>query len=418
MLDEHLANQLSASRLKWRERPTSPEWHEWLAETARVAYRGRAPAMPSIRIHSLPGCLWEVLADGGGSPCLIADDELTASLAELRLLSLGVASPDAGYDKSALLLADAFRACGDFHRYALCLGWALPRAAEIHALRLAAFRQPGSSAETMVVMLHELAHRVLAEGSEHTTGWREIGSARVAKIVEALSEGELRDKALADSVRLGLSAGEAEHQLKTYKDQLLGNEELLEELTCDLLAVLAFLNLNSSSDVIAAPEAGPAGMSTKQVGDALLVAHGAIQNMQSLVAVQTIAATVAAGTEAQGAVPDRTGAELTARSTVLVSIITNLLQAWVEGGHLSAEWTDKRPNAGNALLRAIWRRNEARSMNLLDPLQDLDSLFHDPERFALFERDGLARLTEANVVWPGRIKPLDEMRWALTMVRA
>lgn len=417
MLDAHLANQLSASRLKWRERPTSLEWHEWLAGTARAAFRGRAPSLPSIRIHSLPGCLWEVLADGGGRTCLVADDELTASLAELRLLSLGAAPPDAGYDKSALLLADAFRACGDFHRYALCLGWSLPRAAEIHALRLAAYRHSGSSAETVVVLLHELAHRVLAEGSEHAGPWREIGSARVAKIVEALSEGELRDKALADSVRLGLSAEEAEHQLQTYKDQLLGNQELLEELTCDLLAVLAFLNLNSTSDVIAAPDAGPAGMSTKQVGDALLVAHGAIQNMQSLVAVQTIAATVAAGSGAQGAVPDRTGAELTARSTVLVSLITNLLQAWVEEGHLSAEWPDKRPNAGNALLRAISLRNKVRSTNLLDPLQDLDSLFHDPERFALFEKDGLQRLAEAGIAWPGRIKPLDEVRWALTMVR-
>lgn len=54
-------------------------------------------------------------------------------------------------------------------------------------------------------------------------------------------------------------------------------------------------------------------------------------------------------------------------------------------------------------------------MTLLDPLQDLDGALHEAERFVDFERNGLEQLRKASIVWPGRRKPLDEARWALTL---
>ncbi len=414
MIDDHISAQLTASRLRWLERPTSAEWHEWLSRTAKLAYRGRAPELSSIRIHSLPGWNWEVLLDGNGKHCLVADDELTATLAELRLLSLPASAIDAGYDKSILMLADSFRTVGDLDRYAVCLGWALPRRERIRALRIKAINQQSSSAETMVVMLHEIAHRVLDSGMARSVEFKDLCRARVDKTIEALTEGALHDKALADGIKLGLSVSQMRGQLLTYRHHLQGNEALLTELSCDFLAVLAFLNLKSAVDVFLDLESGPSGMSTKDVGDALYVAHGAIQNMQSLVAVQSIAAAVRNGPHTPGVAPDRTSAELSARSTVLVSLITNLLQAWVEDGHLRTEWPSSSPNAGDALILAISKRNRIRTKYLLDPLQDLDAVFHDLDRYADFKRDGLANLRRAGLVWPGTIKSIDATRWEMT----
>lgn len=416
MPNAHLSELLEASRIHWIERPMGPEWHEWLVRTAHNAYRGRAPEFSSLRIHSLPGCLWEVIESSNGEHCLIADDELTATLAELRLLSLPGATPDAGYDKSILMLADAFRASGDIHRYAVCMGWALPRTQNILRLRTAAFNKSGNSAETMLVLLHEVAHRVLGTGNNDSAVWRQICSDGVEKLLFSLSQGgQHRNLALSDSMRFGLDAMQAERQIATYLDHLRGNSQLLEELTCDLLAVMAFLNLNSLADVIGNPDIGPTGMTTKQVGDALLAAHGAIQNMQLLTSVQTIAASASLPAEERVRVPDRSCAELTARSSVLVFLISNLMQFWCIQGHLRSEWPTGVPNAKGALLHAIERRNTLRTTVLLAPLEDIDGIFHEPERYGPFELAGLRQLGEASIAWPGRRKPLDVARWSLTL---
>jgi hypothetical protein len=416
MIDAHLAELLTASRARWIERAAGAEWHEWVARTAANAYRGRAPAFASIRIHSLPGSQWEVLKDGRGTHCLVADDELTATLAELRLLSMPGAKPDSGYDKGVLMLADGFRAAGDLYRYSLCLGWALPRSLEIQRHRQLAIDSSGQSAETMVVLLHEVAHRVFQEDDDSTQWWRDACAVGVDKVLASLSQGgQFRDQAVSDGVRLGLGQEDAVRQITTYLDHIRDNKELLEELACDLLAVVAFLNLNSQDDVIAEPQSGPKGMSTKQVGDALFVAHGAIQNMQLLTTVQAIAASASTGSGASAGPLDRATSELTARSTVLVFLLSNLLQAWCEQGHLRVEWPAGVPNVKGALLAAIQRRNSIRVTALLDPLQDLDGVFHEPERFQAFERMGLEQLSKASIQWPARRKQLDGMRWALTM---
>lgn len=418
MPDAHLAEQLTASRIRWIECDAGSQWNEWIARTAANAYRGRAPLFTSLRIHSLPGTLWEVLKDGSGAHCIVADEELTATLAELGLLSTLGATPDAGYDKSILMLADAFRALGDFRRYAACMGWAIPRTPAIKHLRCMARNRSGHSAETMIVLLHEIAHRVLSSADNTMQGWRDMSAVGVEKVRESLDHGgQFREWALTYGMRLGLPQAQAKQQIMTYLDHLRGNQELIEELTCDLLAVMAFLNLKSAADVLSEPYAGPTGMTTKQVGDALFVAHGAMQNIQLLTMVQAIAASVATGPESEAATLDRGGAELTARSTILVFQLSTLLQVWCEHGHLRDEWSARVPNAKGALLAAIERRNAIRTMTLLDPLQDLDGVLHEAERFVEFERQGLDQLRMASIVWPGRRKPLDAARWALTLAR-
>lgn len=419
MIDAGLAGQLASSRARWIVRDAGSGWQEWVRRSARKAYRGRAPAIESIRIHSLPGWNWEVLRDERGVHCLVADDELTATLAELRLLSMPGATADAGYDKGILMLADGFRAAGDQHRYALCLGWALPRAAQIQRHRMSAIDRTGYSAEPMIVLLHELAHRVLREDDGALEVWRDTCALGVDKVLAALSQGgQFRDQAISDGVRLGLGTEEADRQIAIYLDHLRNNGALLEELTCDLLGAVAFLNLNSRNDVLSEPDAGPMGMSTKQVGDVLFVAHGAIQNMQFVTAVQAIASSVATGNDAEAGVLGRTLSELTARSTVLVFLLSNLLQAWCERGHLRTEWPAGVPNVKGALLAAIRRRNSIRATSLLNPIQDLDAVFHEPDRFQAFERTGLEQLRQASIQWPGRRRPIDTMRWALTMANA
>jgi hypothetical protein len=415
MADPLLAALLDASRIRWAERPVGPQWQEWIDRTALNAFRGRAPAVTSVRIHSLPGSQWEMLPSADGGRCLIADDELTASLAEMRMLSTAAGTPDAGYDKAVLLLADAFRGIGDDRRFAACMGWALPRSGEILALRRSALTSGGSSAETMVVLLHELAHGVLAHDGDAFADWRELAAVGVGKIVEALSAGDFRERALRDGMAVGLTELQAAQQLQSYLNDLQSNPQLLEELSCDVLATVGLLNLRSPTDVFSDLDAGPTTMSTKEVGDALMTAHGAIQNMQLISAVHSISASASLRSAMSEVLPDRTTSELTARSSALVFLLCQLLQLWCAQGRLRDEWALKIAAGDPAFVRGVAHRNEFRAANLLGPLEDMDGALHDEQRFAHFENQASQVLRERALKVGSR--NLDAARWALTMAQ-
>lgn len=280
-IDPDIEQSLTISRVRWFTRCASPEWTAWLTEAARAAFREFAPRFTAQRIHSVPGNVWEVLRDSAGLPCLIADDELISSLAELRELAAGRCAIERGYDRMVLLLADGFRSRGDIQRFAVCLGWALPRQREIIAGRAEAMKTAGFSAEALVILFHELAHHVLLGNPELAAVWRELSATSLQKILGALRQSELREQAVQDITASGLSRQQAEAQMDTYLETLQSSAKLTEELTCDLLAAVGFVNLQTPRHLIADLDAGPGPMATKEVGDALIVAHGAIQKTQS-----------------------------------------------------------------------------------------------------------------------------------------
>lgn len=414
-LDPQIRELLDISRVQWATRAVAPEWSNWLARSCKAAFREFAPLFPTLRIHSLPGTLWEVLRDSKGQPNLIADDELVASLAELRNLSFPDATIESGYDRMILLLADGFRTRGDLRRFASCLGWAVPRAEQIAASRIAAINSAAYSAESLVILFHEMAHHVLnVVPADLATTWRAMSAAALEKIVAALEHSELREQAMQDMLRSGLSSEHAENQINTYLTAIQSSPKLTEELTCDLLAAIGFLNLKTPTNLLTQFESGPTETTTKEVGDAFFVAHGAIQNMQLLVAAEEIAATARDPLRLRG-FPHQEILELTARSSALVHLLANFLRAWCTQRTLQDSWSARIANGEPAFERAIEKRNAIRTRTLLDPLETLDGCLIDEDRFVEFNRQGTEHLRLAHIN-ASSFSELDAARWRLTMV--
>jgi hypothetical protein len=389
-----------------------PRWTVWLARTSATAFRGLAPELAATRIHSLPGTYWEVVRDSGGAPCLVVDDETTASLAELRVLSTPDGSVDGGFDRGVLLMADGFRACNDEGRFVTCMSWALPRAPEIRALRRASLAKPAFSAESMVVLLHELAHHALRRDDAALVRWRELARVALDKLIAALEDGPMKAQLVAKGVAFGLDPRAAEEQVTAYVERLRTRDAIREELCCDLLASVGFVNLESGADVLR--EEGPSGLGTREVGDALFVAHSTIQNIQLLTAAREVAERISGGSTGSFAVAALT-MELTARSSGLVFLLSNILRAWCANGSLTDDLARAIRDGHPAFLRSVAARNAARDRTLLGPLEELDGILLDDERYLEFAAQGRARMREAGLAEPGDLAEMDAARWRLTL---
>jgi hypothetical protein len=414
-IDPRIGRQLDATRQRWISRQGGADWSGWVARMSAQAFRELAPTLGVIRIHSVPGTHWEVLKDSDGKPWLIADHEYVASLAELRLLSAAGAGLDRAYDRMALLLADGFQSCGNVRHHVACMGWLVQRVPEIVAFRRAAMAPEAHSAEALIVLLHEMAHHVLPAHPGPMQVWRDAAMLAIEKIAEALAEGPLREGLLRQAQGLGLDQEKAATQLEAYLGELRSRSLLREELTCDLLAALGFLNLRSGRNVLEDPQNGPDGVTTQEVGDAFLTAHGAIQNMQLISSAHEIAATALDPVRQRGT-PDATFLQFTARSGALVHILSQLLRHWCAAGSLQDELAGRIAAGVPVLTRSVDKRNEVRKRALLEPLEELDRNLIDEQRFAKFEEMGLAGLQRAGIDLSRDRERLDSLRWTLTAV--
>jgi hypothetical protein len=416
MTDPHIRAQLDATRARWILRDAAPQWRDWVARSASKAFGTLAPTLLPVRIHSLPGSFWEVLRDSAGTSCLIVDDELTACLAELRALSLPGAQADSGYDRVVLLLADALRGQRDFRRYIACMGWAMPRATRIQKLRQMALTMPGFSAQMMIILLHELAHHVVPHGGPAVSYVRDIAQLGISKLIDALGSANLREQLVAKGVSFGLDQEHADAQLTAYQQELQTNEALKEELTCDLLAAIGVLNLRSEGDLLADLDAGPRGVPTREVGDALFVAHSAIQNIQLLTAVEDIAASVSAPDERRAKLPGRIGMELTARSSAMAYALSNMLRYWCGNGCLTDDIAVRIAGGDPGFMRGVDAKNRIREETILKPLENLNEVLLDGEPVREFEATGHNRLRELGIDPCAGLKEVDAARWRMTLV--
>ena len=316
-----------------------------------------------------------------------------------------------------LLLADGFRSSNNTRYYAACMGSLLPRVAEISNARRAALTTPAFSAASVVVLLHELAHQVLRTLPNDTSIWREMAIHAIAKVTAALQNSEMRDRAIQDAQRFGLEHDKATTQIETYLARLQSSPKLHEELTCDLLAAVSFLNLQTPANILTDCDQGPTGMSTKEVGDALFVAHGTLQNLQLISATEEIAATALDPLRQRGA-PGPTFLEYTSRSSGLVFLLSNLLQSWCDTGSLNDDLAKRIAGGESHFLTAIAQRNAARQRTLLDPLEVLDGILIDENRFAQFEAQSLQTLERNGINASQDLERLDSTRWDLTLATA
>jgi hypothetical protein len=416
-MDARLAAQLDVTRATWRLRDADLRWLQWVAETTRKAFRERAPALSALRIHSLPGTLWEVLRDSSGQPWLIADDELTACLAELSLLSTGRVQAESGYDRMILMLADGFRAADDTRRYIACLGWARPRVRQIQMLRQSALSVDGVSVAPTIILLHEMAHHIAgvhtdAGGVLHM--WRQVCEASLAKLLGAIEHGDIREKLLQQGLAFGLERAEAEAQLDAYAGHLRTSDKMRTELLCDLVATVGFLNLRAQGDTLS-NDGLVEGVTAKEVGDAFFIAHGAIQNMQLIVAIQDVAASVSRPADYPQRVPATIAMELVARSSALAFALSSLLEFWCVTGRLTDDVAHAIARGEPVFARSIARRNQIRNQTVLAPLEALNSALLSGEPFDEFERQALEHLRDTGLDAEPDLSRLDAARWALTL---
>jgi hypothetical protein len=232
----------------------------------------------------------------------------------------------------------------------------------------------------------------------------------IDKVTRAQMEGPLREKALDAAEGFGLTRGEAVQQLEGYVAALSSSRKLAEELTCDLLAANAFLNLKSQRDVLKDLDRGPAGLSSRDVGDAFFIAHGAIQNLQLLAATEEIASTVRKP-EDRRSVYSREMLELTARSSALVLLLSSLLRSWCSDGHIQDDWSQRIAEGLPALQRSVAKRNERRETTLLLPLQEIDGSFLDDATYEARSEVGIQQLRTLGIDFESGFEALDRLRW-------
>lgn len=409
-VDTQISAQLDASRCRWVTPHKVADWTGWVERTLAAGFGDHAPCVEVLQIHGVPATVWELLQTARGEDWLIADSELVATLAELRLLSVGSADRDSALDRMTLLIADGVRSCGNTRHYAACMGWLLQRSSEIVSLRRAATAAPAFSADAAVLLLHALASQVLHAHPEQTQVWRDLAAAAFGPVI-AHMESPVREAAIQHAQGLGLDRRRAEAQAEAYLERLRSSAPLREELACDLVAALAFLDLRTHGHALAGPEQCPDGVSTKDVSDALFTAHGALQNLQLIAATQEIAATAA--DPRQRGVPTAPLLTLAARSSTLVQGLSHLLHQWCADGKLDDD-LGKRIAGGEAHLQAaVDRRNKLRQRTVLEPLEQIDGILSDEQRFAAFEAEGLAYLGKVGVSL-GDLGKLDSLRWTFT----
>jgi hypothetical protein len=410
-VDARICAQLDLSRSRWVTRQQAAEWSTWVTRTSQEAFRDLSPRLDVLRIHSLPGTLWEVLHDSEGQPWLIADTELALSLAELRLLSVGSADRDSALDRMMLLLADGFRSCGNTRHYAACVGTLLPRSERIVALRRAATATPGNSADAVILLLHELAHQVQNAHPDATRRWREAAVVALYKIAAAVSDSPMREGLVQKAKERGFARAGA--KVDSSLSKLHVTPRLHEALTCDVLAALGFLNLRTASHLLADPDRGPQGLSTQDVSDAFCVAHGALQNLHLIAEAREIAESALDSTRRRG-VPAVAFLELTVRSSALAHILGDLLSRWCVERKLTDDLAKRIAGGEAQLVSAVAKRSKLRQRTLLEPLEELDKTLLDEKQFEPLEAEARKALMKNGVHVERDLDKLDLLRWGLT----
>jgi hypothetical protein len=354
------------------------------------------------------------IVPAGGTSFVVLDFNLSDRLMELDLLTqVAVMKPDWAYAFFVVLLGDAFRQNEDLVRYRYCV---LKARGDIGSLRsLASLPKEGAPihAALVPVLLHEWAHIVFRRPDDFVPNLRELCRATLAKFADASAEqAETGQPPVAEAVTLGIPFEQYDQkrlkqQLSLYATTIQDNTELEEELCCDLIAALAFLNMHAGINCFHDLVPPSIRLSRRQLGDALYLAIKTSRYLQILTGIGQFGSNVARGSDTL----HRGIIEMTARTNALTHILLRIFQVQMQG----TRFADK-PDFGKPLtseeMNTVMHRSLAHLMRLhhdrlLGPFEQLTEFFVTP---ASFEADNEKLLDEYAGAPPASFGEVDELR--------
>lgn len=355
----------------------------------------------------------------GSSSFVVLDLELSDRLMELDLLvQVGAMKPDWAYTFFVTLLSDAFRQHRDLRRYRYCV---LKVRGDTGSLRgIAALPKDGPPLHLAIapVLLHELAHLVFRSGIGFVQNLQLLCRAALEKFAATSAD-------VARTGRLPIQGGvtlgvpiesydqeRMKRQLDSYAATIRGNEELEEELTCDLIAALAFVNFEGGINCFEEITPSSLKLSKRQLGDIFYLALKTSRYLQILSGIAQFGSNVTAGVDDL----HRGLIEMTARTNALTHLLLNVFQAQVRAGEFAEKPDFGRPlsdeQIASVMHRSIAHLVRQQHDHLLGPFEKLTEFFVTEEAFAEDEAKLLATLTGAV---PDSFEAIDELRRELPL---
>jgi hypothetical protein len=155
---------------------------------------------------------------------------------------------------AVVLLSDVFRKLRDFRRYRYCVLKATSERKVVS--RFASFPKTGPPIHAAIVpiLLHEVAHLAYRSNAHFVDDLKEMADVALDRFAAAAAkQAETGDEPVPGGNLLGIPFEQYDQdrlkkQLEEYSTATRNNPALLEEVTCDLISALAFVNLEADVD--------------------------------------------------------------------------------------------------------------------------------------------------------------------------
>jgi hypothetical protein len=350
---------------------------------------------------------------------VVIDLALSDRLMELDLLAQ-VARPQGDwiFTFSTAMLGDVFRQQRDIRRYRYCVLKASGDLRTLHTLAAIPKESAPVQAGIVPVLLHELAHIVYRRGDAFVETFKGLAEVALEKFAFASAEQAATGKyPVPEGQILGVPFEEYDQprlksQLEAYAATIRGNPELLEEVTCDIISALAFVNFEGRTDCFRSLIPEEMSLSPRQLGDVYYLAIKTSRYLQFLQGIQQFGINIASGQDALS----RSMIEMTARTNALTFILTNLFDIQIEKTVLTEKPDFGKPvtaeETKSLMSRSIARLMQLQHQLLLEPFDRLTEFFLDPDAF---QRDEESVLSCASDSVPESFDDVDRIRAALPL---
>jgi hypothetical protein len=268
--------------------------------------------------------------------------------------------------------------------YLLCVLKELEQEQTLRDLYVTLSRTPSASIPAVVLGLHELGHGALATGHPAVSRWREISksvfeSHREAAIKWVTGEVDLRELKISGTTWDQMDGDALASQLKMYGQALYADPEVVEELTCDCVAALAFLCFGKNANFLNDEFPGKVDMTLQDFGDALIRVYFSLKSMQIVQSVELTCQNM--GGNQDSWFLSEAFLHVVIRSSVLGNIFTrlfDLVPGQVE--FLASENGDILDK--NSFLASLAQLDARYERAIYGPLNDMIVFFGDKEKTA------------------------------------
>jgi hypothetical protein len=342
----------------------------------------------------------------GGEQYLVFDQELAETLAELDYLVAKELPHIFIYVRAHLLLADCFRKHGNKRLAMFCLTKAREQAAILPQLRNATVVGPGYSISGLFVVLHELSHLALKDGKTYRNDWYEFIIRAVDSFIGQLKtivtgEDLGRLETLTGGSFSDVDPAPLFRQLSHVTDVFERNQNLYQEVVCDIFAALTFINLKVPVSFLESTTHVTIPLNLRELGDTFYKSVVTLSNMQYLSAIRQIATNITK--ELTGDLLGDELSELTVRQNILIYALNLAYRHILLNVSLQPMNDDRIDRLSieqkqQLFISSVRNYTKKRDLCLLQPLGDITAFFYSGTSF---ENEFLTTLGIAYHDYPG-----------------